>query len=473
MRSKTPLAPQQMPQTPRYSVPEGPLLSQLAGMDEARSWGEALVDDIKLYRAGKLDWSDIDAGVVLHGPPGTGKTTFARALAASARLPLIATSYADWGRGSIYAATVIDSIKKIFDDANEHAPCIVAIDELDSLPARENLGAQQVGTHVIINAMLEQLDGLNKRKGVVVVATCNHPDRLDPALVRPGRLGKSIRIPQPPLSALPKIIAFHLKADAARFGDLGDIAILCDGMSGAAIEQLVREGRQSARRRGRPIERGDLVAVLESRVAALSLDQQWRVAIHEAGHGVAAHRVFSCKSLALSLVPTDNSWGRIIASVSTRPLTRAEIEKRLWVLLAGRAAEEVIFGEPSGGAGGDATSDLAQASELALSAVMILGLSESGGAFWYGTFRRLGVQNFPAAIYAEARQTVDVAYAHAKELIEKEKSFMVRVAESLFKSRALSHKAFLALDPKPNRIVEANPVPQRRLPLWERISAQR
>lgn len=436
----------QIPEPPRPKVPDGPLFSQLAGMDEARRWGEALTDDIKLYRAGKLDWSEIDAGIVVHGPPGTGKTTFARALAASARLPLIATSYADWNRGNVYVSTIIDAIRSIFEKAEKNAPCVVAIDELDSLPSREAMTSERsTSTHMIVNALLEQLDGLSKRKGVVVVATCNHPDRLDPALVRPGRLGKSIRIGLPDLASIPKIIAFHLKSDAARVGDLKDFAVICAGMSGAAIEQVVREAKQLARRRGRSPQRADLVAIIESRTASMSKEQQWLTAVHEAGHGIAAHKLLGAKDITLSIVPTAETWGQMLARMAGGVTTRDAIEKQLVSLLAGRAAEEVIIGAVSGGAGGDATSDLARASELALTAVTLLGLTRSGTSFWHGMFRRLGLHNVPPALFAEAREMVDKAYEEAKALISEEKTSVRTVAAALVKSRALSHESFLAL----------------------------
>lgn len=438
--------------TAQPQIPTGPLLSQLAGMNEARRWGEALAEDIKLYRAGKLDWSEINAGIVVHGPPGTGKTTFARALAASARLPLIATSYADWNRGNVYVSTIIDAIRAIFETAQEHAPCVVAIDELDSLPSREIMTSERsTGTHMIVNALLEQLDGLNTRKGVVVVATCNHPHRLDPALVRPGRLGRSIHIPLPDRSALPKIIAFHLKSDAARIGDLAGIAVMCVGMSGAAIEQLVREARQTARRRGQTLQHAHLMSVLEARAASLSKEDARRVAIHEAGHGVAAIRLSGAKDISLSIVPTEESTGRMLARPAGPTVTRESVRKQLAILLAGRAAEEILLGEPSGNAGGGADSDLARASELALGAVSMLGLSKSGGAFWYGAHRDLGIHHVPGTLHDEARKMIDTALAEAKTLLTHEKAFVLAVADALVSRRALADDEITALDPNRKR----------------------
>jgi len=438
--------------TAQPQIPTGPLLSQLAGMSEARRWGEALAEDIKLYRAGKLDWSEIDAGIVVHGPPGTGKTTFARALAASTRLPLIATSYADWNRGNVYVSTIIDAIRAIFETAQEHAPCVVAIDELDSLPSRELMTSERsTGTHMIVNALLEQLDGLNTRKGVVVVATCNHPRRLDPALVRPGRLGRSIHIPLPDRSALPKIIAFHLKSDATRIGDLAGIAVMCVGMSGATIEQLVREARQTARRHGQTLQRAHLMSVLEARAASLSKEDARRAAIHEAGHGVAAICLSGAKGISLSIVPTEESTGRMLARPAGPTVTRESVRKQLAILLAGRAAEEILLGEPSGNAGGGADSDLARASELALGAVTMLGLSKSGGAFWYGAHRDLGIHHVPGALHDEARKMIDDALAEAKALLTRERAFVLAVADALVSRRALADGEIAALDPSRRR----------------------
>lgn len=432
---------------PVPTIPDGPLFSQLAGMDEARRWGEALADDITLYLDGQLEWDDIDAGIVVHGPPGTGKTTFARALAATTKLPLIATTYADWSMAGAYVSDVVNAMKKTFALAREHAPCIIAVDEIDSLPSRNILTSERgVGTQMVINALLAELDGLNKREGIIVVATCNHPEKLDQAIVRPGRLGKSIRIGLPGLDAIPQILAFHLKSDAARMGDLKGIAVMCLGMTGAAIEQIVRESRQLARRKRRPLQGADLVAVIHARSAGLSPEQQKVVALHEAGHAIAAHTILGSQEIILSMVPSTESWGRVLTKPRAEVITRATITKRTVALLAGRAAEEVVLGEISGGAGGSADSDLAMASELALRAVTLLGLSNSGSAFWHGSFPNLGIHSVPAALLTEARELVQHAYEEAKRLIEGHEYLVFAVAEELLKKRALSYEAFLDLE---------------------------
>lgn len=431
-------------------IPSGPFLGQLAGMAEARAWGEALAQDIGLYRAGRLDWAEIDAGCVLHGPPGTGKSTFARALAASAKVPLIATSYADWNRGTRYAADIINAIQRTFELADKHRPCVLAIDELDSLPSRATLPPDHPGLHMVINAMLEQLDGLNKRSGVVVIGTCNHPDRLDPALVRPGRLGKLVHIPLPDLGALPKILAFHLKDDASRIGNLPGIAVQCRGMSGAAIEQLVREARARARRAGHGLRRDDLTAILDAKVARFDPATQRRLAIHEAGHGVAALRAGTSANVTLSLVGSGDSLASTWYSRRDVPTTRQTIAQHLVILLAGRAAEELMTGEISGLSGGNDSSDIASATRLAYEAVGSLGLSQTGSLLWFGN------HHLPAALVAEAKGMLDDAYEEAKTLIANELQYVERVAEALVKARALSHDELIALDDrKPNPIVSA------------------
>lgn len=438
------------------SIPDGPTFSQLAGMPEAQQWGIDLVQDIFLYRIGALSWEDIDAGIIVHGPPGTGKTTFAKALAASSRLPLIATSYADWNRGE-FVADVIGEMRRVFEFAAEHAPCVLAIDELDSIPSRDILKTERgVPSSMVVNALLERLDGLNTKEGIVVVATCNHPDRLDPALTRPGRLGKKIRIGLPGIDAIPQILAYHLKSDATTIGDLKSIAILCGGMSGADIEQVVREARQSARRKQRPIQKSDIVSILEARVATLTPEHQKFIAVHEAGHAVAAYHLLNSNQITLSIVPSAEGLGEMTARLTASPMTRESALNTITTLLAGRAAEEIIIGSISGGAGGSAKSDLARASEIALTSIARLGLSEDTDPFWHGPFETLGINTFSPDRVIEARELVQHCYGKAKDLITQHRGLATLVAQALVKHRALAHQDFLDLV----KCYEGRPRPQ-------------
>lgn len=433
---------------PKPTIPTGPMLGQLAGAPEARAWGETLAADMTLYRKGLLDWSEIDPGLVLYGPPGTGKTTLARAVAATAKVPLLATSYSEWSRGRHYGIDVMNAIIATFDTARLNGPCIIAIDEIDSIPSRASLPAGHHSTYAIINTLLDQIDGLNRRPGIVVIGTCNNRDMLDPALTRPGRLGRAIEVPLPGLAALPQIIAYHLGADAAAFGDLSGIAVMCVGLSGAAIEQIVRDARGYARRQGRRIERADITSVLQSNTKQRDHATDWRIAVHEAGHGVAAHRLFHSADVTLSIVASEDTAGRATFSTPNTPLTRQSLIPRLVVWLAGRAAEEVFLGDVSAGAGGRVGSDLARASSLALDAVASYGLSESEDLFWH---RPAGetVSRPTEALQKEAAAIIRTCYDEAKILIQRDWDFVNNVASALIRDRAIAYRQFKQCDRRP------------------------
>ena len=197
--------------------PQGPLLKDLAGMASARAWGEELAQDLADYAAKRIPWSEVDKGALLHGEPGTGKTIFATALAATCKVPLIATSYAEWQRSKDgHLGDVLAAMHDDFKLAKKHAPCILFIDEIEAVSSRAAGGSNHRWYAGIITALNEQLHGVLSREGVVVIAATNHPDRVDPALLRPGRLDTRIAIPMPNAEDLRGIVRFHLRQGVGR-----------------------------------------------------------------------------------------------------------------------------------------------------------------------------------------------------------------------------------------------------------------
>lgn len=426
------------------TVPSGPFVHQLAGMPEARQWASSLVVDVKLFRDGKLAWKCVDGGCVIHGPPGTGKTTLAKAIAASAGVPWIATSYAEWTRLGASAADIIRAMRQTFERAAQNAPCVVVIDELDSIPSRGNLEAHQVGTMTIVNSLLVLLEGANKKEGVVVIATCNDPARLDPALVRAGRLGRSIHIPLPNADALPHILGFHLGSEAALV-DLNMVGVMCTGMSPAELEQLVSDARQVSRRSQEYLETRHFMLALSTRLKGLTGDDVCRLAVHEAGHAVVLKRLLPAVSVSVSLF--GRGLGEQIASMDAAPRTRDGLLKVLSALLAGRAAEIAILGDPSSRCGGTETSDLALASRLAQLAVGTEGLSGCGSLVWWPDAAR---GKLSAALLDQAQALLKKAHHQAEEIVAHEKSYIEACAKGLCTTYAMTADALAALDPTTN-----------------------
>lgn len=192
----------------------------LSGYGEASDWAASLKLDLDLWRQGLLDWSELSSRLLLSGPPGTGKTTFANALCNTLQVPLLATSVARWLEAS-YLGDVLKSINAAFTVATEHRPAILFIDEIDNLGSRASADSRGHKGHddywsSLINRVLELIDGAAKTEGVIIVAATNLPDKLDPALLRSGRLERHVQIPRPDIEALTGILAHQLGADLAK-----------------------------------------------------------------------------------------------------------------------------------------------------------------------------------------------------------------------------------------------------------------
>lgn len=402
--------------------PTEPRLEDLHGYGQAAVWATDLVRDLHDYRDGKLDWADVDAGCLLSGPPGTGKTLFASALAASAGLPFVATSYADWqSQGDGHLGYVIKCVRTRFSDAIAAAPAILFIDEIDVVGTRGARGDHDGWWSAVITALLEALDGTTRREGLAVIGACNDPSRIDPALLRSGRLDRRFEIGLPDENSLARIFAHHLPdGDAQTFETVA--TVLAGTTSGADVSRIAREARRVARRAGREIVADDLLSIAMPADRLNARDRRL-AAIHEAGHAVVAMAQGE-RVNTLSLVSGNGAHGGVYGSHSMGMARAGEMESFVVGLLAGRAAEEVILGEPSGGASGD----LEQATKIVSSMLGNLGL---GGRL--STYEQVAMSDVETRLQA--------LYGRTLRLVAEHRAAIEALAEIAIDRRVLGRRA--------------------------------
>ena len=415
-------------------------LSQLAGMPEVVAWAQTLATDIAEYRAGRIQWSDMDRGALLCGPPGTGKTSAAHAIADYCRVPFIATSYAQWqATGEGHLGDVTRAMRQTFGLARKQAPAILFLDELDSVGSRQRASKHDEWWSNIVNALLELLDGTADREGVIVIGATNHASKIDAAIRRAGRLDREIEIRLPNLEALREIFTVYL-GTSLRTDELARLASLAVGKTGADIALWARGARRRARIEARSVVYEDVLREIfgEKRKSnALT----WRVAIHEAGHSLVLMLQNPRSPPSVSIKNLGEMRGETISMQhSNIALTPTALDRHLVSLLAGRAAEEVFFAEISAGAGGARTSDLAKATALAVMTEATSGIGASG-LLWTSVedLDRINQLLVTRPLLEKAvRARLDSAYARAKWTIESNRKAVRRLAEALIDETVLS-----------------------------------
>ncbi|WP_149536748.1 AAA family ATPase [Siccirubricoccus phaeus] len=420
-------------------------LRDLHGMDEAVRWGEDVARDLADYARGALPWRDVDRGAVLVGPTGTGKTTFARALAAHCGVPLVTGSLSAWqGAKEGHLGSLLGAMRETFEAARKAAPCILLVDEIDGFGDRASFRHRDRDYAIqVVNALLEELDGANGREGVVVLGCCNDASRLDPAILRPGRLERQIRVPLPDRAALAAILRHHLGGDLPG-ADLSRLALLGLGSTGAEAERWVRGMRRRARNARREPMLADLEAELRGGRPRPPEEFLRRTAVHEAGHAVAAALGRPGALVSATVLASGDRAGRVLWAQrdgADPSFTRAALATLLREVLAGRAAEEELLGEASAGSGGGADSDLATATRLATAAVTALGLDRGGGALvWRGLPEAADVPGLLAArpdVACRVGEMLDTAYAEARTLVRRHREAVERLAELLVAHEAV------------------------------------
>ncbi|MEX3007242.1 ATP-dependent zinc metalloprotease FtsH [Hoeflea sp. TYP-13] len=441
----------------------------VAGVDQAKMELQEIVSFLKDRDKYERLGARVPKGVLLVGPPGTGKTLLARAVAGEAGVVFFSISGSEFVE--MFVGVGAARVRDLFDQARKAAPCIIFIDELDALGrARSplgNIGGGGDEKEQTLNQLLAELDGFDPRSGIVLLAATNRPEILDPALLRAGRFDRQVVVDRPDRIGREAILRVHLKkVKAAKDLEIDKIAGLTPGFTGADLANLVNEAAIHATRRSGDYVRLEdftsaverILAGSEQRTRLLNPDERRRVAYHEMGHALAAASLPGSDPVhKVSIIP--RSIGALGYTMQ-RPtedrflITTDELMNRMTVLLAGRAAEALVFGEISTGA----ADDLAKVTDVARQIVTRFGMSESLGqaVLEQQQSRFLGenLLDVRPKDYSEAtarevdlavRELIAAAYKKATKILEDRRQDLESGAKMLLERETITPDEFPAL----------------------------
>lgn len=430
--------------------PDKPTLQDLPAYGDAKTWGLELATDIADWKAGKLSWADVDHGMLLSGPPGTGKTSFATALANTCGMVLVAASAARW-QAKGHLGDFLRGMRAAFDSARACAPSILFIDEFDSFSAREEYSGDGASySRQVVNGLLECLDGIDDREGVVVVGATNFPDLVDPALLRPGRLDRQCVIPLPDAQGRLDIFRYHLGNDL-KSQNLDSVVKNSRGWTGADIQRAARDAKRSARRAGRELELKDLLSAMPARVM-LPAEVIEAVAIHEMGHALVSVKLQSDPLVYVSIEDSmvqDTKFtplgGTHFREAAIRRKTSTYFENRIAMLLAGMAAERLVYGDHSIGSAGDEKADLNIATDLATMMEITWGLGRWMISEAVSTPEALSLARTRRPELADiVESTLRTQFKRATDVLEPRRELLASLARSLVNRKTLSAEEIAA-----------------------------
>lgn len=432
--------------------------ADVAGYEEVKEELNEIVDFLQAPKRFVEIGARIPKGVLLVGPPGTGKTYFARAVAGEAEVPFFSISGSDFVE--MFVGVGASRVRDLFDTAKKNVPCIVFIDEIDAVGRQRGagLGGGHDEREQTLNQLLVEMDGFDANEGIIMMAATNRPDILDPALLRPGRFDRQVTVGRPNIKEREAILKLHTRnKPMAEDVNIDIIARQTSGFTAADLENLVNEGALlSARRSKQRVGMGELeesisrvIAGPAKKTRVLGEDERRLVAFHEAGHALVRYLLPNTDRIHIvSIVPRGNAGGMVIhlPKEDRFMMTKSEMLNNIKALLAGRVAEEQILGDVSTGA----ENDLEQATGLARRMVMEYGMSDELGPISFGhkedhqvflgrdiSRQRNYSEEIAFTIDKEIRKIMEECYAEADALIRKNQKKLGELAQTLLEKETL------------------------------------
>jgi cell division protease FtsH len=444
----------------------GVTFTDVAGVDEAKEELQEIIDFLRYPQKYAALGGRIPKGVLLVGPPGTGKTLLARAVAGEASVPFFSLSGSDFVE--MFVGVGAARVRDLFKQAQEKAPCIVFIDELDAVgkarginPIQQNDEREQT-----LNQLLAEMDGFDPRKGVIILGATNRPEILDPALLRAGRFDRQVTVGRPDLQGRSHILSLHAKkVRLAADVDLQVIAARTPGMVGSDLANVINEAALLAARHGKEavtMEELDkaidrILAGPEKKSRIMAPAEKRRVAYHESGHALVAEALPTADPVRkVTIIPHGVAALGYTQQLPTQDrylYTKEELLDRIAVLLGGRAAEDVVFHDTSTGA----QDDLQRASEMARRMVAEFGMSEHLGPYAIEQGRQPlfldgGHQTAKAyseataqRIDGEAQAIVERMYERARHMLEKHRDKLEALAQYLLQHEVIDQTSLAVL----------------------------